>query len=91
MLLSFSLFFLFLFLSLVLFFSLSPPVSPRGTMPSIDRITLGFPGATPLARVSVSKEGDPRRSVDARKGGLRANKVMLMLHSCCGARAYGAG
>lgn len=55
MLLSFSLFFLFLFLSLVLFFSLSPPgeniVSPRGTMPSIDRITLGFPGATPLARV----------------------------------------
>lgn len=37
-------------------------------------------------RRSVSKEGDPRRSVDVRKGGLRANKVMLMLHSCCGAR-----
>lgn len=34
----------------------------------------------------MSKEGDPRRSVDARKGGLRANKVMLMLHSCCGVR-----
>lgn len=26
-------------------------VSPHGTMPSIDRITLGFPGATPLVRV----------------------------------------
>lgn len=37
-------------------------------------------------RRSVSKEGDPRRSVDARKGGLRANEVMLMSHSCCGAR-----